>query len=72
MQIGETTKIMSEADFEAHKRSLIIKQPKKPKNLDQESSRHWMHVAEEYYDFEPGRAMIILNQLLCLAADQIV
>lgn len=60
VQIGETIASMSDADFEGHKRSLIIKQLEKPRNLDQESSRHWTHIAAEYYDFEQGEFNVAL------------
>ncbi|KAF6785196.1 zinc protease [Colletotrichum sojae] len=43
---------MSEADFEGHKHSLIVNHLEKPKNLDEESSRHWAQIASEYYNFE--------------------
>jgi insulysin len=46
---------MSEADFEGHKRSLITKRLEKLKNLDQESGRHWTHIAGDYFDFELGK-----------------
>ncbi|KAI0025033.1 LuxS/MPP-like metallohydrolase [Xylariomycetidae sp. FL0641] len=43
---------MDEADFESHKRSVVTKRLEKPKNLDQETGRHWVQVSNEYYDFE--------------------
>ncbi|TDZ49920.1 putative zinc protease [Colletotrichum trifolii] len=43
---------MSDADFEGHKRSLIVRRLEKLKNLDQESSRHWAQISSEYYDFD--------------------
>lgn len=48
---------MSEADFEGHKRSLITKRLEKLKNLDQESGRHWTHIAGDYFDFELGKLL---------------
>lgn len=50
---------MSDADFEGHKRSLINKRLEKLRNLDQESSRHWVQVSNEYYDFEQGKLHIL-------------
>lgn len=47
-----TLEKMSDSDFEGHKRSLINKRLEKPKNLDQETSRHWSQINNEYYDFE--------------------
>ncbi|KAI1096322.1 ubiquitin carboxyl-terminal hydrolase-like protein [Rostrohypoxylon terebratum] len=46
---------MSDADFESHKRSVIIKRLEKLKNLDQETGRHWAQVNNEYYDFEAAQ-----------------
>ncbi|CAG8979190.1 hypothetical protein HYALB_00000326 [Hymenoscyphus albidus] len=46
---------MSDSDFEGHKRSLITKRLEKLKNLDQESSRLWMAIDSEYFDFELAR-----------------
>lgn len=47
-----TLEKMSDSDFEGHKRSLMNKRLEKPKNLDQETSRHWSQINNEYYDFE--------------------
>ncbi|XDG00719.1 hypothetical protein ABKA04_000334 [Annulohypoxylon sp. FPYF3050] len=46
---------MSDADFESHKRSVIIKRLEKLKNLDQETGRHWAQINNEYYDFEAAQ-----------------
>lgn len=54
-KFGETLENMSESDFEGHKRSLIVKRLEKLRNLDQESSRHWTQISNEYYDFEQGK-----------------
>ncbi|KAH7303590.1 Metalloenzyme, LuxS/M16 peptidase-like protein [Stachybotrys elegans] len=51
-KVGALLENMSEADFEGHKRSLIIKRLEKLTNLDQESSRHCTQISSEYYDFE--------------------
>ncbi|RMJ03581.1 hypothetical protein CDV36_014893 [Fusarium kuroshium] len=48
----ETLEKMSDAEFEGHKRSLVIRRLEKPRNLDEESSRHWSQITSEYYDFE--------------------
>ncbi|KAF5005938.1 hypothetical protein FDECE_7652 [Fusarium decemcellulare] len=49
---AETLENMSEAEFEGHKRSLVIRRLEKLRNLDQESTRHWTQITSEYYDFE--------------------
>lgn len=49
---------MTDADFESHKRSVIVKRLEKLKNLDQETGRHWAQVTSEYYDFEACKLMI--------------
>ena len=54
VQLGDIIDKMSDTDFEGHKRSLVIKRLEKPKNLDQESTRHWNQISGEYYDFESG------------------
>ncbi|KAI1370751.1 hypothetical protein F4677DRAFT_342702 [Hypoxylon crocopeplum] len=46
---------MSDADFESHKRSVIITRLEKLKNLDQETGRHWAQINYEYYDFESAQ-----------------
>ncbi|KAH8737683.1 Metalloenzyme, LuxS/M16 peptidase-like protein [Ilyonectria robusta] len=51
-RFGETLAKMSDSEFEGHKRSLVIRRLEKLRNLDQESSRHWAQIANEYYDFE--------------------
>jgi insulysin len=43
---------MTDADFENHKRSVVVKRLEKLKNLDQETGRHWGQISNEYYDFE--------------------
>ena len=48
---GKSLQAMSEEDFESHKSSLIAKRLEKLKNLDQESSRFWSHISNEYLDF---------------------
>lgn len=59
VQVGELIDNMSDADFEGHKRSLILKRLEKPRNLDQESTRHWTQISGEYYDFEQGKGPLI-------------
>ncbi|KAK7425349.1 metalloprotease [Neonectria magnoliae] len=51
-RFSETLSKMPDSEFEGHKRSLIIRRLEKLRNLDQESSRHWAQIANEYYDFE--------------------
>ncbi|KAK1470436.1 peptidase M16 inactive domain-containing protein [Colletotrichum tamarilloi] len=43
---------MSEADFDKHKRSLILRCLQKPRNLIQESKWTWGQIESKYYDFE--------------------
>ncbi|ROT35881.1 LuxS/MPP-like metallohydrolase [Sodiomyces alkalinus F11] len=50
-----TLENMSDAEFEGHKRSLIVKRLEKLKNLDQESNRHWSHISNEYFCFDQAR-----------------
>ena len=48
---GKSLQAMSTDEFESHKSSLIAKRLEKIKNLDQESSRFWSHISNEYLDF---------------------
>lgn len=59
VRFGEQLQKMSEADFEGHKRSLIIKRLEKLRNLNQESLRHWEQIASEYYDFEQSKSITL-------------
>lgn len=52
---GEILDKMSDADFENHKRSLVVRLLKKLENLDSESSRHWNQISAEYYNFGAGK-----------------
>ncbi|OAQ98847.1 hypothetical protein LLEC1_05979 [Akanthomyces lecanii] len=52
IQFGLTLHKMPASEFESHKRSLINRRLEKLRNLDEESSRHWMQISNEYYDFE--------------------
>lgn len=60
IQFGTTLDKMSDSDFEGHKRSLVNKRLEKLRNLDQETTRHWAQVSNEYYDFEQGMDNMIL------------
>lgn len=42
---------MSDEEFQRHVTSLIDKKLEKVKNLNQESGRYWMHIADEFFDF---------------------
>ncbi|EEP79149.1 hypothetical protein UREG_03995 [Uncinocarpus reesii 1704] len=42
---------MSDAVFEAHKRSVVNKRLEKLKNLSSETNRYWAHIGSEYYDY---------------------
>ncbi|KAI0439248.1 peptidase M16 inactive domain-containing protein [Xylaria telfairii] len=46
---------MTDASFESHKRSVVVKRLEKLKNLDQETGRHWAQISNEYYDFEAAQ-----------------
>lgn len=48
---GKSLEGMSQEEFESHKKSIINKRLEKLKNLDQESSRLWSHISNEYLDF---------------------
>ncbi|KAI1148070.1 peptidase M16 inactive domain-containing protein [Nemania diffusa] len=48
-------KEMTDASFESHKRSVVVKRLEKLKNLDQETGRHWAQISNEYYDFEAAQ-----------------
>ncbi|KAK4230885.1 UCH-domain-containing protein [Podospora fimiseda] len=50
--VPEILKEMNNDDFEKHKRSLIDKILEKPKQLEQETSKHWAHIESEYYCFD--------------------
>ncbi|RGP63560.1 insulysin [Fusarium sporotrichioides] len=52
MRYADTLEKMSDTEFEGHKRSLIVRRLEKLRNLDQESTRHWSQITNEYYDFE--------------------
>jgi insulysin len=56
---ADTLAEMSETEFEGHKRSVIVKRLEKLKNLNQESSRHWQQISNEFYDFEQGMLLLI-------------
>ncbi|PON27902.1 insulysin [Trichoderma gamsii] len=55
VQFGESLQKMTDTEFEGHKRSLINKRLEKLRNLDQETSRHWAQISNEYYDFEQAQ-----------------
>ena len=42
---------MTQQEFNSHKKSLINKRLEKIKNLDQETSRFWGHIGNEFYHF---------------------
>ncbi|KAJ6446345.1 a-pheromone processing metallopeptidase Ste23 [Purpureocillium lavendulum] len=54
-RFGQTLDEMSDSEFEGHKRSLINKRLEKLRNLDQEWSRHWTHISNEYYSFDQAK-----------------
>lgn len=50
-KFGQTLEEMDDKEFEGHKQSVINKRLEKVKNLMSETTRFWMHVSSEYYDF---------------------
>ena len=46
---------MSEKDFQAHIKAVIIHKTEKMKNLDQESAWLWSYIASGIYDFEQSK-----------------
>jgi insulysin len=48
---AKSLETMTEKEFDSHKKSLINKRLEKLKNLDQESTRFWNHIASEYFSF---------------------
>lgn len=48
---GKTLEEMGDSEFEGHKKSVINRRLEKVKNLMAETSRYWMHVTSEIYDF---------------------
>src|SRR5690606_11621128 len=52
---GKTLAEMGEAEFENHKRSLVVKLLKKLENLNSETNRHWNQIAGEYYNFASSK-----------------
>lgn len=69
-RFAETLDTMSEADFEGHKRSLIVKRLEKLRNLDQESSRHWVQISQEFYRFDSGKYGCPVSAVLANRASQ--
>ena len=65
IQFGQKLEKMSDADFEGHKRSIIVKLLEQMRNLDEESSRHWKQITTEYYDFEQGEKIARMASLSC-------
>jgi insulysin len=55
---SEQLQEMNDEEFEAHKRSLIVRRLKKLENLDAESSKHWSQIATEYLDFDIGKCRL--------------
>ncbi|KAK0627174.1 Metalloenzyme, LuxS/M16 peptidase-like protein [Immersiella caudata] len=47
----KTIQDMSETDFENNKCSSIVKRLEKPKDLKEETARHWRQIHSGYYDF---------------------
>ncbi|CAI4219521.1 unnamed protein product [Parascedosporium putredinis] len=67
---GEILDKMSDADFENHKRSLVVRLLKKLENLDSESSRHWNQISAEYYNF--GAAQENAEHVKALTKEEVV
>lgn len=50
----EELKAMSNGDFDARRRGLIVKQLEKAKNLAEEADNYWGQIRSGYYDFGQG------------------
>ena len=59
--VGKILADMTDKEFESHKRSLIIRRLEKLKNLNAESSRHWAHISNDYYDFDQGMVLPFIS-----------
>ena len=49
--LGESIRAMPASEFDGHRRSLIAKRLERLKNLSEELSRFWSHIASEYCAF---------------------
>ncbi|KAK3987921.1 ubiquitin carboxyl-terminal hydrolase [Cladorrhinum sp. PSN332] len=58
---------MNSDDFEKHKRSLVDKLLEKPKQLEQETSKHWGHIDNEYYSFDDAERDVAHLKLISKA-----
>ncbi|KAK2595763.1 metalloprotease [Conoideocrella luteorostrata] len=54
-RFGRNLRKMTKKAFNDHKQSLTNALLEKLRNLNQESSRHWTQISNEYYDFEQGQ-----------------
>ena len=50
----EQLKTMSDTDFDARRRGLIVKKLEKAKNLAEESGDYWGQIRFGYYNFSQG------------------
>jgi insulysin len=51
----KTLEIMSEEDYDGHKKATLTKRLAKLKNLGEEDGRFWYHICSDSYDFTQGR-----------------
>jgi insulysin len=54
VELERDLRSMTDETFQEHKIGLINKRLEKLKNLGQETSRFWTHIASEVFDFEQG------------------
>lgn len=50
-KFGDDLEKMDEREFARHKQSVINKRLEKLKNLTSETTRYWVHIASEHFDF---------------------
>lgn len=54
---------MSEQEYQTRVQALIDRKLEKPKNLTQETHRHWNQIRSGYYDFEQGKKELFYRHL---------
>ena len=52
LEQAQTLVNMSDAEFEGHQRSVVVRRLIKPKDLSTESMRKWAQISNNYHDFE--------------------
>ena len=69
-QFGSTLSELTEQEFEAVKRGLIIKIDKKDETLENRSNRYWAEIDRENYDFDSRKQLI--DAISDLTREQII